>query len=160
MRGLAMAKIAIINCSNLAQELSCPAFFCLANVNAREGMFARYKGDENFGLVGLISCAGCPTALSVDKLDGRVKSLVAAGANVIHLSSCLIAVCPFKNKYVKFINDNYPQIDVVLGTHHGEDGCAEEIAMFKGLIQSLISQEKPNFPEAIMSDPDGDTTPV
>ncbi len=80
-----MKRIAILNCSNTMQELGCAACMCLENIHKTAGQFARYKADGGAQLVGIINCAGCPTAVAPEKLLNRVRPLAAIG---VDLSTC------------------------------------------------------------------------
>jgi predicted metal-binding protein len=46
-------------------------------------------------LVGIISCGGCPTAIGADRVWQKVKALKEYGIEALHLTSCLVQVCPF-----------------------------------------------------------------
>jgi predicted metal-binding protein len=102
-----MTRIAILTCGNVKNELSCSAAGCFKSFNERDGEFSRYKGDEELQIVGLSSCAGCPTRLAPEKLLNKVKPLVEmGGAEKIHFSSCMLHLCPFINKYKTVIGPN------------------------------------------------------
>lgn len=63
-----MARIGIINCSNMVQELDCAAVVCLGDLRKKRGLFASYQGEE-IVLVGMLSCAGCPTSAGAEKIN-------------------------------------------------------------------------------------------
>jgi len=112
-----MARIGIITCSNCTQDANCAAVVCLADLRKRRGFFEGYPKGEPLDLVGLISCAGCPTVAGPEKILRRVRALAAFRIDALHLSFCMTAVCPFVHKYVEVIKENFPGLEVVLGTH-------------------------------------------
>lgn len=116
-----MARIAIINCANCTQDLDCASVVCLADFKKRRGFFRNYPWDEALDLVGIISCAGCPTVNTPEKILRRVRSVAEFRVDAIHFSFCMTAVCPFKKKYAKVIRTVYPDIDIVMGTHSPRD---------------------------------------
>jgi predicted metal-binding protein len=112
-----MARIGIINCGNCTQDANCAAVVCLADLRKRRGFFEGYPKDEPLDLVGLISCAGCPTVAAADKILRRVKAIADFRIDALHLSYCMTAVCPFAHKYVEVIKENFSGLEIVLGTH-------------------------------------------
>ena len=68
----------------------------LQGVNENSGEFARYNDQGGTQLMGIINCAGCPTAVAPEKLLRRVRSLSFLQLDAIHLSSCMLALCPLK----------------------------------------------------------------
>jgi len=46
-----------------------------------------------------------------------IKSFIHYGANAVHLSYCMLVLCPFVKKYTKVIKEEFPEIELVLGTH-------------------------------------------
>ena len=140
-----MARIGIMTCSNITQDLGCPASVCLKAVRTKGGMFARY--NDNIDLMGIINCASCPGILGADKLVNRIRALVELNVDAIHFSSCMIDFCPSKEKYRKMINENYPDIDVVLGTHDPPEGITPEI--FVKTVKEMFRQPKPSIIDLI-----------
>ena len=112
-----MTKSGILTCSNSTQDMNCSSAGCLASMRGRQGGFERYSKDENLELVGIISCANCPTLAAYDKIVLRVKALVEFGAEVIHFAYCVDTLCPFKAKYKAVIKEEYPDLKIVMGTH-------------------------------------------
>ncbi len=112
-----MAKIGIFTCSNTTQDLSCASAGCFASMRGRQGGFERYPKDEPLGIVGIISCANCPTIGGYEKILKRVNSLVEFGVEIIHFSFCIDVLCPFKAKSESVIKERYPDIEIVIGTH-------------------------------------------
>ena len=112
-----MARIGIITCLNCTQDANCAAVVCLGDLRKRRGFFERYPKDEPLDLVGLISCAGCPTVAAPEKILRRVKAVADFKIDALHLSFCMTAVCPFVHKYQEVIKGNFPGLEVVAGTH-------------------------------------------
>ena len=108
-------KIGIITCSNAVNDLDCCAAPCLRDICNRAGHFKDYP--ENACLVGMLSCPGCPTSAYPEKIMRKVKSLAEFEVTAIHFSFCMVALCPFLNKYIKIIEAEYPHIKLVKGTH-------------------------------------------
>jgi predicted metal-binding protein len=130
-----MAKIGILGCESVTREMDCVMIGCLGNARSRAGKFADYPKDEPLDLVGIIGCGGCPTAVGSDRVWQKVKALVDYGIDSVHLTSCLVQLCPFKEAFVETIKRDYPNIKVVEGTHpfHDEDA-------FKTGVKELLSQ--------------------
>jgi len=108
---------------------------CLGNLRGRQGSFQQYAEDDPPELVGIIHCGGCPTAFGADRVWQKVKALKEYGIEVLHLTSCLVQVCPFKEEFVKTIKKEYPDITVVEGTHPFHD-----LDAFKAGIRELTAQ--------------------
>ncbi len=130
-----MARIGIITCGNCTQEANCAAVVCLADLRKRRGFFERYSRDESLDLVGLISCAGCPSIAAPEKILKRVRAIAEFKVNALHFSFCMTAVCPFINKYREVIEKFYPGIDLVLGTHKPVD-----LGWFRKGVKELLCQ--------------------
>ena len=130
-----MAKIGILGCESVNNELNCVMIGCLGNLRSREGSFKDYPEDEPLDLVGIIHCGGCPTAVGSDRIWQKVQALVDYGIDALHLTSCLIQLCPFKDAFLATIQKEYPEIKIVEGTHPFHDEEA-----FKTGVRELISQ--------------------
>lgn len=109
-------KLGILTCSNMTQVLDCPVGGCLKDLLSLRGAFAAYDGSS-VDLVGTISCNGCPTGSGGDAILPRVAGLLHYGMTHLHLSYCMLALCPFVKRYIKTIKTVYPELEVVLGTH-------------------------------------------
>jgi len=131
-----MARIGIITCLNCTQDANCAAVVCLADLRKRRGFFERYPKDEPLDLVGFISCAGCPTLAAPEKILRRVKAIAEFKINALHLSYCMTAVCPFVHKYVEVIKENFPNLEIVLGTHQANSTKEE----FRRGVNELLCQ--------------------
>jgi predicted metal-binding protein len=112
-----MARIGIITCSNCTQDTNCAAVVCLADMRKRKGLFDRYANEAALELIGIISCAGCPTLAAPEKIMKRVDALAAFKVDTLHFSYCMTALCPFIEKYAKIIREKHPDLEVVMGTH-------------------------------------------
>lgn len=108
-------KLGILTCSTMTRVLDCPVGACLNDLQERRGAFAEYEGME-VELAGVTSCNGCATRVASTILS-KVESLVHYGAHRIHLSYCMLALCPFQRRYVKEIKRRFRDLKVVLGTH-------------------------------------------
>lgn len=114
-----MARIGIITCSNVTQEWGCVSNSCLEELKERKGFFGDYPANENLDLIGIINCSGCPSVSAPQKILRRVRPFIELQVDSIHLSTCLSALCPFKQKYEQVIKEAYPEIKVIIGTHLG-----------------------------------------
>ena len=130
-----MAKIGILGCESSTRDLDCIMIGCLGNVRSRQGKFKEYPEEEPLDLVGIIGCGGCPTAVGADRIWQKVKALKEFGVDAIHLTSCLVQICPFKDEFISTISKDYPDLKVVEGTHAFHD-----VDEFKTGIRELVSQ--------------------
>ncbi len=106
-----MKKVGIIICDRWRR---CAGGKCLRALRAREGAFARYRGEE-VELVGYTTCDGCPGG-NVEYAPAEMKR---NGAEVVHLATGLLVgypPCPYIDDFVAFIQGKYG-MEVVLGTH-------------------------------------------
>ncbi len=115
-----MARIGIITCSNCTQEANCASVVCLGDMRKRRGFFEEYKEEELY-LIGIINCAGCPTLAAPEKILRRVKAIAEYRLDALHFSYCMTALCPFIKKYQKVIQQAYPELKIVHGTHAPKD---------------------------------------
>jgi predicted metal-binding protein len=79
-------------------------------------MFKSYPKDREVDLISIASCPGCPTDVAPNSLHKEVKAL-AKTAQIIHFSSCIVALCPFKEKLMEPLKNKFPAITFVAGTH-------------------------------------------
>lgn len=112
-----MSRIGILTCSNATGELGCSSVSCLRDLRKREGEFSRYTKAEPLDLVGIISCPGCPTVAGPVKLLQRIRGLTEFRVDAIHFSYCMLALCPFKEKYLSTLREHFPGIEIIEGTH-------------------------------------------
>ncbi|MEW5908361.1 MAG: CGGC domain-containing protein [Thermodesulfobacteriota bacterium] len=130
-----MARIGILGCDSTTRQMNCVMIGCFGNLRERKGSFSGYPGDKPLDLVGVIHCGGCPTAFGADGIWQKVKALADYGIDSLHLTSCLVQICPFKDEFVKTIRKDFPKLAIVEGTHPFHD-----IDAFKRGIRELISQ--------------------
>lgn len=142
-----MARIGILTCSNATQDLGCSSVSCLADFRKRRGTFALYSAAEPLDLVGLINCPGCPTVVGPAKLLQRIRALTEFRVDVIHFTNCIKSLCPFKEKYEKAITEAFPNIKVVIGTHHEHINDQE----FRERVQKLFCQPRKTMVDMILN---------
>ncbi|MGD8256919.1 MAG: CGGC domain-containing protein [Desulfobacterales bacterium] len=130
-----MPKIGILGCDVTTRDMDCVMIGCFGNLRGRQGEFEQYSETDPPELVGIISCGGCPTAFGTDRIWQKVKALKEYGIEAVHLTSCLVQVCPHKDDFVKTIQKEYPDIKVVEGTHPFHD-----LDVFRSGIKELSSQ--------------------
>jgi predicted metal-binding protein len=130
-----MPKIGILGCESTTRDMDCVMIACLGNLRGRKGSFEQYTEDNPPELVGIISCGGCPTAFGTDRIWQKVRALVDYGIEALHLTSCLIQVCPFKEQFLEAIRRDYPDLKIVEGTHPFHD-----LEAFKTGVRELVSQ--------------------
>jgi len=116
-----MVRLGIITCSNCTQETNCASVVCLGDLRKRQGFFEVYPKDEPLELIGIINCAGCPTAAAPEKILKRVRAVADFRIEALHLSFCMVALCPFINLYSQVIKEAYPELQIVMGTHRPRD---------------------------------------
>ncbi len=141
-----MARIGILTCSNATQDLGCSSASCLADFRKRRGSFAAYPADQQLDLVGIISCAGCPTLTGPDKLLQRIRGLTEFRVDAVHFANCVKALCPFRAQYEKALHEAFPAIRVVSGTHE-EHISPEE---FRTRVRKLFCQPRKTMIDMIL----------
>src|SRR5512139_660970 len=139
-----MARIGILTCSNCTQEANCASVVCLGDMRKRRGFFEKYPREEPLELIGIINCAGCPTLAAPEKMLRRVRSLADYRIDALHFSFCLTALCPFVKQYEKIIKDEYPGLDIVLGTHQPLDKKEFQRGVKELLCQTLTRPQDMN----------------
>lgn len=140
-----MARIGILTCSNATQDLGCSSVSCLRDMRKRKGAFERYRDDESLELIGIINCSGCPTLAGPEKLLNRIRALTEFRLDVIHFTYCIDALCPFKSKYKALLEEHFPNIEVIIGTH--EAHITHE--QFRGEVKELFCQQKRSMVDVI-----------
>lgn len=139
-----MAKIGILGCDSVTRDMDCVMIGCLGNLKGRKGSFEDYPGDESVDLVGIIQCGGCPTAVGADRIWQKVQALVDYGIDALHLTSCLIQICPFKDQFVETIKRDYPALKLVEGTHPFHDTEAFKAGVQELVVQRAVTPQKMN----------------
>lgn len=142
-----MPKIGIMTCSNATQDLGCSSASCLSDLRKREGAFSEYPEAEPLTLMGLINCPGCPTLTGPDKLIKRIRGLTDFRVDIIHFSYCIKALCPFKEKYKKAIEETFPEIKVIVGTHRERISEDE----FRARVKNLFRQDCKTMVDLILN---------
>lgn len=142
-----MAKIGILTCTNATQDLGCSSVSCLSDFRKRKGTFAEYPENEKLTLVGIINCPGCPTLTGPDKLIERIRALTDFGADTIHFSYCIKALCPFKEKYEDALEQSFQKIRIVIGTHE-EHITPEE---FRRRVKQLFRRPRKTMVDIILN---------
>ncbi|KLU62931.1 CGGC domain protein [Peptococcaceae bacterium CEB3] len=140
-----MARIGILTCSNATQDLGCSSVSCLHDLRKRKGAFERYSDDEKLDLIGIINCAGCPTLAGPDKLLGRIRALTEFRLDTIHFTYCMDVLCPFKAKYKALLEEHFPNIEIIVGTH--ESHVTNE--QFREDVKGLFCQSKRSMVDVI-----------
>jgi len=109
-------KIGIITCANATIEMDCCAAPCLRDLNGHSGSFLEYHENPPI-LAGMITCAGCPTLAYPEKIMRKIRTLIEFEITAIHFSYCMVALCPFLNKYIEIISKEYSDVRLIKGTH-------------------------------------------
>ena len=139
-----MARIGIITCSNCTQESNCASVVCLGDMRKRRGFFENYAKEEPLELIGMISCAGCPTIAAPEKILRRVRAVAEYRLDALHLSFCMVALCPFINQYAALIKQEFPGINIIMGTHQPVDRDRFLRGVKELLCQTLSSPQTMN----------------
>jgi predicted metal-binding protein len=64
--------------------MDCAAVVCLADMRKRRGFFDRYAKEEPLELIGIISCAGCPTVAAPEEILKKAGALAAFNLAALH----------------------------------------------------------------------------
>jgi predicted metal-binding protein len=107
----------------------------------RRGFFEQYPQDQPLDLIGIISCAGCPTIAAPEKILRRVQAIAAFRIDALHLSYCMVALCPFVKKYQALIKTVFPDINIIMGTHQPRDRHHFVRGVQELLCQTLASPQ-------------------
>ncbi|MDD1761827.1 MAG: CGGC domain-containing protein [Methanothrix sp.] len=142
-----MVRIGILTCSNATQDLGCSSVSCLADLRKRRGAFADYPVDEPLDLVGIINCPGCPTLTGPDKLINRIRALTEFRIDAVHLSYCMKALCPFREKYMNSLNEKFPNIKFIIGTHE-EHITSDE---FRKRVKDVFNQPRKTMVDILLN---------
>ena len=117
-----MARIAIVGCKRVQDQLCIACAKCLKALKNREGEFARYKDDE-VELVALGDCGDCP-GLIMPKITlmNEINNMLDNGFDIVHLGTCVVKAkktgqCPLDfDKVTTLVKENFGK-EVVIGTH-------------------------------------------
>jgi predicted metal-binding protein len=107
-------KIGIIRCQERSNQ--CAGRNCFPAIQNKAGEYL--TGYDTIELVGYDTCGGCGRN-KADKILARALRLKEHGAEVIHLSNCLVDACPFKELYEKELKEKVgvPIVERVHGVH-------------------------------------------
>jgi predicted metal-binding protein len=130
-------KLGILTCSNMTQILDCPVGGCLKDMGSRKGAFEAYENTD-IELTGTISCNGCPTTTGTDVILPRVEGLLYYGMTHLHLSYCMLVLCPFVKKYTKVIKEKFRNLTVISGTHEAHQTEAE----FRNQVEKQLAERR------------------
>lgn len=139
-----MARIGIITCSNCTRDLDCASVVCLGDLRKRKGLFQQYPAEEKLDLVGIAGCAGCPTVNAPQKILRKAGALAEFRVDAIHFSYCMVTLCPFQEKYARVIQEAYPEIKLVMGTHTPVDQ-----KVFRDDVRDLLCAQHLNMTDLI-----------
>ncbi len=139
-----MPKIGILGCRSTTDDMDCVMVGCMGNLRNRQGAFENYPKDESIDLIGVIGCGGCPTAVGAGRIWQKVKALAEYGIDTLHLTSCMVLICPFKEAFVETIRKEYPDIRVVQGTHPFHDPEAVRNGLGELLSQRAVTPQRMN----------------
>jgi len=139
-----MPKIGILGCQSTTNDMNCVMVGCLGNLRNRQGSFADYDAAEPLDLLGLVHCGGCPTAVGADRIWQKVQALVDYGIEALHLTSCLVQLCPFTQEFLKTIREQYPDLKIVEGTHPFQDLEAVKVGVKELLSQRAVTPQSMN----------------
>ena len=139
-----MARVGILTCSNSTQETNCASVVCLGDMRKRRGFFERYSKDEPLDLIGIINCAGCPTVAAPEKIIKKVRGLAEFRIDALHFSFCMTALCPFMKQYEKVVKKQYPDLEIVPGTHTPVDQKKFQRGVKELLCQTLRKPQDMN----------------
>ena len=117
-----MAKIAIVGCKRVQDQLCIACEKCLKAISLKDGEFARY--DDTIELVALGNCGDCP-GLIMPKLTlmNEIAEMLGREYDVIHLGTCVVKAkktgqCPLDfEKIATLVKENFGK-EVVIGTHN------------------------------------------
>ena len=76
----------------------------------------------------------------------RIRALTEFRINAIHLSYCMKALCPFKEKYKSALEEAFPDIKFIVGTH--EEHITTD--MFKERVKNVFNQPRKTMVDIIL----------
>ncbi len=135
-----MIRIGIFTCSNATRNLDCCSESCLDDLRNRRAAFAVYPKGETLELVDIAHCPGCPTAVGLEKPLRRIRALAEFKVETIHLSSCFLALCPFKKRFLDVLETEFPGIEIVSGTHGEHNSNIEFWTELKNIYVNLQAE--------------------
>lgn len=118
-----MAKIAILGCHRIQDQLCISCAKCLKAIHEREGEFARYADDDEIDLVSLGDCGDCPGLyIPKIKLMNEIVDYIERDYDILHLGTCMVKAkktgqCPIDfDQLATLVKQNFGK-EVVVGTH-------------------------------------------
>jgi predicted metal-binding protein len=118
-----MAKIAIIGCKRIQDQLCIACEKCLKAISKKDGEFARHQ-DDDIELVALGHCGDCPgLVLPKVQLMNEIGSTIDRKFDTIHFGTCILKAqksgdCPLDlEKLSGLIKENFGK-ETVIGTHN------------------------------------------
>jgi predicted metal-binding protein len=133
-------KVGILTCRNAKQDLYCTSSMCLHALRESICGFEAYHESGGAELLGIGTCDGCPTLAAPERIIKRVKGMVDLGASAIHLSSCMMALCPFRNKYISILQEAFPDVQIVPGTHWDPEGPEVGGKWLQSVVRPMLSE--------------------
>jgi predicted metal-binding protein len=136
-----MTKIGIIRCQELAigqSERRCAGWNCFPAIRDKSGYLSEYKTIE---VVGFDTCGGCPGSNRYNKIIERGMKLKEKGAEVIHLSTCIVLFCPNKDKFVEVLKKE-TGLPIKEKTHTRPDGEAPVKTAKKAAVKKSPAKKK------------------
>jgi predicted metal-binding protein len=119
-----MARVAIVGCKRIQDQLCIACAKCLKAMAMREGEFARYSKDDELELVALGNCGDCP-GLIMPKITlmKEINGMLGRDFDIIHLGTCVVKAkktgkCPLDfDQVTSLVKQNFGK-EVVIGTHN------------------------------------------
>lgn len=105
-----MKKIAILRCFKISSK--CSGTGCVSAFNNKTASFNNYEVDSDMTMS--IPCSECNTD-SLQEVLNLSKELKKQGVEIIHLSTCIRAKCPYYNEFVEELSGDFQ----VIGYTHG-----------------------------------------
>ena len=117
-----MARIAIVGCKRIQDQLCIACEKCLKAVAEKNGEFARHPDDIE--LIALGNCGDCP-GLIMPKLTlmNEIAASIGRQYDTIHLGTCIVKAkktgkCPLDFDQLKtLVRENLGK-ELVIGTHN------------------------------------------
>jgi len=95
-------------------------------------------------LIGIINCAGCPTLAAPEKILKRVWAVAEFRLAALHLSFCMVTFCRCIKPYTALIKREFPDINIMLGTHQPVDREGLQKGVNELLCQTLSRPQNMN----------------
>jgi len=89
----------------------------------------------------------CPTFTGPDKLLQRIRALTDFRVDTIHFTYCMKELCSFKEKYKLTLEEAFPNIKIVVGTH--EEHVTPQ--QYKEQVKKLFCQPRKTMVDVILN---------